>query len=371
MEINLNVKPNLQFRAFYLFFIIAGLQLGVGIIGAPRFIYLEAERDSWLAILIAFLFTCLVATAMLYILNQYENADFFGIHVDVFGKWLGRILGTLFLFYLLLSFLSILMTYIQVIQIFIYHALPNWVLTALIMILVVYAVFGGVRVVVGVTFVLFIITFWLIVTLYDPFIRMNWNNFLPMFQTSLPDLLKGAKATSYTLSGFEILMVIYPFVINKHKAKLPTYLGLAYTFIILVLVTMISIGYFSPVGLKNINWAVLLLVKSTSFTFLERLDYIVVVGWLMVIVPNLVLLMWAVGYGMKRMYKISQKKTHWVVTILILIIVNFFRFDYQITALTDWVARIGFWVVYIYPLILLPLVLLKKNWKNKKGSGSS
>ncbi|MEN2466533.1 GerAB/ArcD/ProY family transporter [Ornithinibacillus sp. JPR2-1] len=371
MEINLNVKTNLQIRAFYLFFIIAGLQLGVGIIGAPRFIYLEAERDSWLAILIAFLFTCLVVAAMFTILNQYENADYFGIHVDVFGKWLGRILGTLFILYICISFLSILMTYIQVIQIFLYHALPNCVLTVLIMILVVYAVFGGVRVVVGVTFILFIITFWLIVTLYDPFIRMNWDNFLPLFQSSFPELLKGAKATAYTLSGFEILMVIYPFVKNKNKAKLPTFLGLTYTAIALILVTMISIGYFSPTRLKNINWAVLILVKSTSFTFLERLDYIVVVGWLLVIIPNLVLLMWAIAHGMKRMYSISQKKTHWVVTILILIIVNYFRFDYQITALTDWVAKLSFWVVYIYPFILLPLVLLKKKWKNKKGSGSS
>ena len=371
MEINLKVKTNLQIRPFYLFFIISGLQLGVGIIGAPRFIFLEAERDSWLSILIAFLFTCLVVAAMFYILNQYESADYFGIHVDVFGKWLGKLLGTVFIVFLFASFLSILMTYIQVVQIFIYHALPNWVLTVLIMILVLYAVFGGIRVVVGVGFVLFLITFWLLVTLVDPITRMNWLNLLPMFQATLPELLKGARATAYTLSGFEILMIIYPFIINKHKAKLPTYLGLAYTSFILLLVTIISIGYFSSIGLKNINWAVLILVKSASFTFLERIDYIVVVMWLMVIIPNLVFLMWAIAHGLKRMYKITQKKTHFILTIIILIIVNFFHYDYQITALTDWIAKVSFWVVYIYPFILLPLVMIKKKWKTKKGSGQS
>lgn len=367
MDINLIIKPNLQIRAFYMFFIIAGVQIGVGIIGAPRYIFIEAERDSWLAILISFVFTCIVVAVMFLILKQYENADYFSIHVDILGNLIGKFFGILILIYFGISFLSILMTYIQVVQIFLYNALPKWVLASLIMILVLYTVMGGIRIVVGVTFVFFIITLWLLVVLYDPFLRINWYNFLPLFETSLPDLLKGAKATTYTVSGFEILMIVYPFIKDKQKMKVPVYLALTFTTILLLLITMLSIGYFSPIGLKNINWALLLLIKSASFTFLERLDYIVVVFWLMVIIPNLVFLMWALAYGTKRLFKISQKKTHYIWTILILIVVNFFHYDYQISSLTDTVAKIGFWFIYVYPFILLPFVLIKKKWRKRKG----
>ncbi|WP_026905617.1 GerAB/ArcD/ProY family transporter [Paucisalibacillus globulus] len=371
MEINLKVKPGNQIQAFYLFFIITSLQIGVGIIGAPRFIYMEAGRDSWLSILISLVYICILVMCMFYILNQYENTDYFGIQVDIFGKWLGKLLGTIIILHFGFSFFSILLTYIEVIQLFIYHALPNLLIAILIMILVLYTVFGGIRVIVGITFLLFLSTFWLLLVLYDPILRVNWLNLLPIFQTSFTDLLKGSRATSYTLTGFEILMVIYPFIQNKEKAKLPVFLGLIYTTIMLLIVTIISIGYFSPEGLKSIDWALLILYKSASFTFIERLDYIVVTVWLMVILPNLALSLWVMSYGMKRLYKVPQKITLWIITILILIIVNFFQYDYQISDMTNFVGKYGFWITYVYPFILLPIVLVKKRRKKDKGSDTT
>jgi spore germination protein AB len=368
MKINLSVKPGNQIRAFYLFFVITSTQIGVGVIGVPRFIYMAAERDSWIAILIAFLYIAIVLLAMFAILNQYENTDIFGIHADVFGNWLGKFLSSIFIIHFGFAFLSILITYTEVIQLFVYHEMPNFEIVILLMILILYAVFGGLRVVVGLSFLLFFSTLWLYLALYDPAMRMSWYNFLPMFQSSIPDLLKGAKETSYTLMGFEILMVIYPFVQNKEKAKLPVLLGLAFSIFSVLVTTILSIGYFSAEGLKHIDWALLILFKSASFTFLERLDYIVVVVWAMIILPNLVFLMWSMAYGVKRLYKVPEKITIWGLAIFYLIIINFFSYDYQISKLTDIVAKYGFWIVYVYPFILLPLVLIKKKWKKRQGS---
>ncbi|WP_274380099.1 GerAB/ArcD/ProY family transporter [Lederbergia galactosidilytica] len=120
MEINVNVKPRLRFRAFYLFFIIYGIQTGVGIIGAPRYIFREAGRDAWLSVIIAFLMQIIVTYVMLLILRQYKNADIFGIQVDLFGRWIGKILGTVYIVYFAASLFSIIITYIEVIQIFLY-----------------------------------------------------------------------------------------------------------------------------------------------------------------------------------------------------------------------------------------------------------
>ncbi|HAM79956.1 GerAB/ArcD/ProY family transporter [Ornithinibacillus bavariensis] len=367
MNINVSIKPGNRIRAFYLFFIIFDIQMGVGVIGVPRFIYMEAGRDSWIAILIAYLYIALVIYVMFVILKKYENTDLFGIHADIFGTWIGKLISTIFIIHFGTSFLSILLTYTEVVQLFAYHELPNFAIAFLIMLLVLYAVFGGIRVVVGLSLLLFISTFWLYFILYDPIMRMDWHNFLPMFQTSIPELLKGAKETSYTLVGFEILMIIYPFITNKNKAKLPAFLGLTLSIFTVLLVTTISIGYFAAEGLKHIDWALLILFKSASLTFLERLDYIVVMVWLMVILPNLVFLLWAISYGVKRVYKVPEKITIWVLAIFYLTIVNFFHYDYQIGKLTDLIARYSFWLIYVYPFILLIFVLIKKR-KRRQGS---
>src|SRR5699024_10896573 len=97
MDINLNVKPGLRIRDFYLFFIIPSIQVGVGVLGAPRYIFADARQDAWLAILIAFVYIIIVAFVMFIILNQYKNADNFGIQMDVFEKWIGKLLGPVYI----------------------------------------------------------------------------------------------------------------------------------------------------------------------------------------------------------------------------------------------------------------------------------
>lgn len=50
MEINLKVKKGLRIRAFQLFFIIVGIQISVGILGAPRYIFEKAHQDAWVSV---------------------------------------------------------------------------------------------------------------------------------------------------------------------------------------------------------------------------------------------------------------------------------------------------------------------------------
>src|SRR5699024_2223131 len=96
MNVNVKVPAHVMIRAFYLFFLITSLQFGVGTMGAPRYIFKFAQQDSWVSILIAFAFIILTVAVMFIILNQYENADIFGIQVDVFGNFLGKFLGIIY-----------------------------------------------------------------------------------------------------------------------------------------------------------------------------------------------------------------------------------------------------------------------------------
>lgn len=368
MDINVKLKPHLKIRAFYLFFIIFGAQIGVGVMGVPRYIYQSAHQDSWISILIMLIFMIVVAYVMILILKQYDNADIFGIQIDVFGKWIGNILGTIYILYFAASFVSIILTYTEVIQIFLYPSIPSYIVGLMLVVLVIYIVLGGLKTIVGVAFIFILLTQWLLILLYDPISRMDWGHFLPMFQASIPELLQGAKATTYTVSGIEMLFVIYPFIDNKERVKIPVFLGVCYTAFIILISTVVAIGYFSSQDLSEIEWSVLTLFKSVSFSFIERLDYVVIVEWMMVIIPNLAILMWAMTYGIKRLYKVRQKTTLYIVAIVALIIVSFVKYDIYINKLTNIISKVGFWLVFVYPLVLLPLVLLKKKWRKRKGS---
>src|SRR5690625_1853562 len=191
MELNLKIKANLRLRAFYMFFVISTAQIGIGILGLPKYIFLDARQDSWISVLIAMVYMVLVITAMLYILKQYENADIFSIQVDLFGKWIGKTLGTLYILFLISGLAIALKTYIQVIQIFIYPQIPSYIMGLLLLILVVYTVHGGIRVVVGVSFLFFFLSLWILLLLFSTIPNMYITLFQPVFNASIADLQIG------------------------------------------------------------------------------------------------------------------------------------------------------------------------------------
>lgn len=368
LKINLNINSGQSIRAFYLLFIMVGIQIGVGILGAPRYIFESAHQDAWLSVIIAFLYMLIVIWAMFVILNQYENADIFGIQVDVFGKWIGKLFGSLYIIFFFAEFISVLLSYIQIIQVFIFPTIPAFMMGLLLLILIVYSVLGGFRVVVGVVFLFTLLSPWVFILLYDPITRMEVSHFLPMFDASLIELLKGARTTSYTFLGLEILLVIYPFVENKKNAKLPVYIGVAISALLVLITTIVSIGYYSPNDFGLMKWPVLSLFKSVSFSFMERFDYFVIAEWMMVSIPTMALLMWALTHGTKRLFAIPQKQTLYVVAALSLIICIVIKTDAPIVKISDFVNNIGFWIAFVYPLLLLPIVLLKKKYQRSKGS---
>lgn len=359
LKINFSVKPSESIHAFYLFFIIIGIQIGAGILGTPRHIFEESRQDAWLSILIAYLVMLLVVSVMFIILERYPKTDVFGIQVMLFGKWFGKLLGVGYLFLFTLELFSVLLTYIEIVQIFLFPTIPNVLLALLLLILIGYTVLGGFRVLIGVVFLFTILSSWVIWLAYDPISRMETAHFFPMFDASLIELLKGARTTSYTFFGLEILFLILPFISNRHKAKRPVFLGLTFTTFFVLLTTIISIGYYSSNDLMRTDWPVLSLFKSVSFSFIERFDYLIITEWMMVILPTASLLMWAILHGTERLFQVPQKRTLLFMTCILLVLSYFINEDFQIQKITDFVAKIGFWIVYVYPIILLPIVLFK------------
>lgn len=370
METNLYIKPGLRIRAFYLFFIITGIQTGVGIMGAPRYIYKEAKGDAWLSILLAGVAMHLVIIAMIFILSKYKNADILGIQIDIFGKWIGKLLGTVYLVYIFFTLLSVLITYIEVIQVFLFPMISPWLMGSLLLMLVVYAALGGLRVVVGVTFIFFFLAFWLVPFLYKPASLMDFAHFQPPLVASPREIFMGSFATSYSFLGLEVLFFIYPFIENKKQIHWPVHLGVAFSTFLVFLVTVISIGYFSGDQLLQMIWPVLALYKILQYTIIERFDFLVVTEWMMVILPTMLLLTWMLIYGAKRLYKVSQRKVLYIIASLLLLGCGFINQHFSIIALTDTIAKIGFWITFVYPFILLPIVLVKKELEKKKGGSS-
>lgn len=370
MKINVQPKEGLLVNAFLVMFFIHAAQTGVGIVGLPRIVYLSAKHDAWISVFLGGLFSAFVLAMMVLMLKKYESADLYGIQVDVFGKWLGNALNVFYMMYMSISFFVIMMNYIEIVQVWIFPELPTWQISLALILLTIYAVNGGIRIIVGVAFMSVLGTIWMIFILVVPMQYADPKNLLPLLNTDLKHIINGVYKTSLSLMGFELLMFLYPYVKDKKKIFMYSQIGNLYTTIFFTAVTMVCITFFAENGLARTIWPVLSMFKIVRLPNLERFEFIAVSFWMLVILPNMCAYLWAASKGFNRIINWKQKKGIWIIGILVWGGSFFIKARYQMNELSDFVGRLGFLTAFCYPVLLSMIVLVKKWFQERKKSSA-
>jgi hypothetical protein len=169
-----------------------------------------------------------------------------------------------------------------------------------------------------------------------------------------------------TVIGFEILYVVYPFLKEKGKVTKFAHLGIAGTNLLYLIVILITITYFSPGQLENTIWPTLSLFKIVKLPFIERTEYVAVSYWLLIILPNLMLYLWAAVRGVRRTFEKKTKGFIWFFSFAIFLGSLFLNSRPKINQFNDLFASMAFYITFCYPFILFILALLKKKMTSLK-----
>lgn len=366
MKVSIDPKPQHMINTFLLIFIVHSMQLGVGIQGFQRIIYLEAKHDAWISVILGGIATAVVGFVMVKILALYGSSDLFGIHYDVFGKWIGNLMNIVFILYFLVSFHIIIRNYIEVIQAWVFPEVPNWLIALTLAYLVYYGLNGGLRTIVGVSFFSVILSLWLILLIAYPVPFLKWDYLFPVFESSLTEIAMGAKQMTFTVLGFEIILVIFPFLKEKNRVHKHMQYGLIFTTILYTAVMLISLAYFSGGQLERTIWGTLSMLKIVRFPFIERFEYVAITFWILIVLPNLMLYLWAGARGLARMTGKKEQRISWILLTVIYFTLIYPLSRVQINMLNDYFARGAFYLILVYPFLLYVAVLIKKKLFRKK-----
>ncbi|MCG6171379.1 spore germination protein [Anoxybacillus sp. LAT_35] len=354
-------KERLSINAYLVFFLVHTAQIGLGIVGVQRVIFVEARQDAWIAVLLSGLWIHLIVFVMYRTLKLTEHDNLFSIHTFVYGRVLGWIVNAAVVVYFLMAYTSILLGYVEMALTWIYPDFPLWGGTLILVVLTVYALYGGgFRLVAGVSFLTFFMTIWIVIVAFQPLKYAEWIHLLPILEATPKQMANGVLKTAYTMLGFEVLYIIYPFVKEKDRVHRYAQLGVLLTTFLVAVVTVIAITFFSPKQLDVTIWASLSMFTIVKFPFIERFEYVVIPLWLLVILPNLLMFMWAMTRGGKALFHIKQKYLLFVFACVAYALALFFEKRATINELIDKVGYYGFGFSFIYPFFLYMFVRIKK-----------
>ncbi|MFD1357014.1 GerAB/ArcD/ProY family transporter [Fictibacillus halophilus] len=350
-----------QVSPYLLFFIIVASQIGIGVVGFHRIIAKYAGYDAWISVLIAGAVTQLIVWIMFHLLKS-AGGDIVEVHKQMFGKKIGGGLSGIIMVYYTLAAVSVLRGYIEVIQVWMFPTLPTWILASLILLLTYYITSGGFRVIAGICFVtvIYSISFYTYI-FHLPNAYTHWDNLLPVFDHSFIDLLKSARASSYSLAGFEVLLMVFPFIRNVNKSQKFAHLGLGYTTILYTISAVTTFLFVSEKQLDHTIWARFYIIKLLRFSFIERFEYILISLYLINIVAILTLLFWASSRGMKLIMKTKQRNTLIPLLLVVFLLSELINDRYVLNRYIDSIAQASIGLFYLYIPLLWILFILKKR----------
>lgn len=336
------VEERFQVSPYLVFFLIHSIQIGVGVLTFQAEIVKWAGNDAWISILLAGLAIHVLIWMMYKILNK-EKTDIISINQKLFGKWLGNFFNiSLLLYFLLISMCLIF--------------LP----------LIYYIVEGGFRVVTGICFFGVVLPLYLLLTLLFPLEFAHYGNLLPVLTHSLTEIFLSSKHMTLSYIGFSTLFIYYPFIKEPEKSQKWAHFGVAFSTFIYFITFIVTIIFYSEEQLKTNLWPTLGLWKIIEMPFKERFEYIGISSWAIVILPNITLAIWAFMRGVKRVFKLKQRKTLLFSLFVMLIIVPLIKDYNQIQILSNCLSYAGYVVFFGYiPLIFIIHFIYSKVKKNK------
>lgn len=346
------IDKRFQVSPFLVFYILASVQIGIGVLGFQPFL-LEANHDGWIAVIIAgFIVHGIIW--ILYRLIRNSRGDLIDIHHQAFGKWLGNFFSIGVMFYFIITSITVLRGYIEVVQVWIFPDLTTWSLALPFIMLTYYVVMGGFRTVVGISFFSMILPAYLVLSFLFPLKFARWENLGPFFEVGIQPLFSASLKMTLSYLGFSIVLVFHPYVKDGMKTQKWAHLGTMTTTILYLFVEIVTIVYYSAGQLKIVTWPTLGLWKIAELPFVERFEFIGISTWLLVILPNITILVWAASRIGKRVFGFKQKYFLIIILIIVFISCIFIEKRENINQLSNNVSTIGKY----YNLIYLPLLFI-------------
>ncbi|MEG6591318.1 GerAB/ArcD/ProY family transporter [Paenibacillus barengoltzii] len=355
-----NVKPSSQVSAYFTWFLVHGVQTGIGMLNFQQKITRGAQQDAWVSLLGVGVLMHFVIFMLFRLMRMAEDGDIFSLHRQLFGNLMGKALSLLLFFYCVLICVGQIRPYVEVIHVWVFPDSALWQIALIILAAAAYIVSGGFRVVTGICLLCVFIPSLILPTLYFPMNLAHWNNLLPIMNHDLGDYITSAMNSLYIFLGPEFLLFYYPFLKDKRKAHKWAHLATAYTTALYLLVLFTTLGYFNMMQLERTIWPTLVLSKIIRLAFLERFDYIYIFNWLLVIFPICSISIWAAVRILHHTLKLPRKWALWITLIVVMGVIISMRTPVSIERMELLISHIGGFLTFGYLPLLFLIALVRQ-----------
>ncbi|WP_308634387.1 GerAB/ArcD/ProY family transporter [Paenibacillus silvisoli] len=341
-----------------LFWIMTSMQITMTLLLTTAPTIHLANQNAWLSALIATGAGLLIAVVCAKTAVRFPGMTLMQYGDILFGKWVGRSIGFLYLVFWLVLLTVILKQFAFFITETILPQTPLPVIIAMMMAVILYPTLHGIGVIARCCEVVGpIVMAGVILPVAMSFNNMELRSMRPFFgDVGIADILKGSIPTLTFLGDCVMLVMLIAFVKSRGKTVKFAMSGVLVSGLFTVLSIFASLLSFGPIVSQSNNYPLLILVRAISLGgIIENLDAIAVTIWIMSVFTKLALYLFISGYGAAQLFGVRNWRRTVGVMALITYGASFIPFN-VVEISIDFPEKIA--VKYILPTFMTGLPLL-------------
>lgn len=308
-------------------FIVFGIVVGYGILGLAKNIGEESGTGGWFTLIIAMVIAIIFTYIITYLGYVHENKTIYEYSNLLVGKFITYIFMFIYISIYFFIFSMSIRISSEAIKLTILLKTPVWALSFLFVLVVYYAVIKRLSVIARICEIYGLIIIIGVITVHAAiFTQGEWINLRPFFV--LEDIGSYFKATSTTILpflGMEILVIV-SFNRKKNDRRIFKYttcmivlIGMLYIFIVESCISVMGVD--GIIYYEDALFSTIRRINIESFQFLERIDGIFLMQWIMAIFCSLTLEAYTSVFLMSKIFKnIHFELLSFIVVILAFIV---------------------------------------------------
>ncbi len=317
----MDVTKKKVLNGYHVIFLVQNVMIGMSLLSLNNTLSAVGYSQWWFPILFGIIAN-ITLVPMVWLSLQYKDDDLFDIHEKLLGKWIGKVLNTFLIIYAVVLFSAVIQNYLDLIQI---SVLPERKITGhliLFILLTVFIVKGGIKSLARFCILTFFLMGWLVYFLRWGMIEGEVSHLLPLFNFSTSEFWETVRNGYTSMTGYEFLMIFFPYIIHPQKAFKHASIGIWITIFFYLSVTIVGTMYFSEWQLENLFFPILKLFQAVDLTFIERIDTFGITIWVFLILTTAGAYLWMAKKGIDSVRGKNSTYHIYTVAIFTYIIIN-------------------------------------------------
>lgn len=206
-----------------------------------------AERDAWIAILVAIVEAVLFALVFLALARRFKGQNLVEIGTTVYGKYLGTVVAALYVWFFLFLGSLVMWDCTKFINI-VMPETPRWVIAAALLLVCATAVRNGIEVIARCSQILVPLVVVSIVGVTVLLFKEVHPEYIePILETPLLRLFLAAHdATVFPLAETVVFLMVMPFLNDQHEGRRAVLKGIVFVGLFLALITARNTAVLGP-----------------------------------------------------------------------------------------------------------------------------